>query len=64
MPSPEAKARQSIDRQLAVCGWRVQDRAAMKVEAQIKANLKRAARQRQAVLKRAFEGRLVGGYSN
>jgi len=33
MTTPEARARQNIDAQLAACGWLVQDRVAMNLYA-------------------------------
>lgn len=33
MPTPEQLARQEIDRQLATCGWIVQDRASVNLSA-------------------------------
>ena len=69
--TPEEKARQEIDRQLAACGWLVQDHKAMNIMAgwgvslasqavsQIDVNDLRASRLRQSILKRAFEGKLV-----
>jgi len=93
MTTPEARAHQNIDAQLAACGCLVQDRAAMnlyagrgvavrefpletgfadyllfverrmsvvqELERAVSVSLKRAERLRQAILKRAFEGRLV-----
>lgn len=53
MPTPEELARQNIDALLNACGWLIQDR-----QQTFEANLKRAWRLRQAILKRAFEGKL------
>jgi len=53
MPTPEELARQNIDAQLIACRWDGQE-----LEWAIEANLRRAGRLRQAILKRAFEGRL------
>jgi hypothetical protein len=57
MVRPEDLARQDIDRALAAAGWSVHDHA--ELEQTIRANLARAATLRQAVLKRAVEGKLV-----
>jgi hypothetical protein len=54
MTIPEARARENIDATLTACGWVVQE-----LDQIIEASLKRAGRLRQAILKRAFEGRLV-----
>jgi type I restriction enzyme S subunit len=48
--TPEEQARQEIDRQLAACGWVVQNHKAMNIM---------AGRLRQSIRKRAFEGQLV-----
>jgi type I restriction enzyme S subunit len=50
--TPEQKARETIDHLLDAAGWSVQSRDW--------ANLTRAGRLRQAILKKVFEGRLVG----
>jgi len=52
MPTPEQKARLKIDELLAAAGWDVQDRQSLNLYAGL----------RRAILKRAFEGRLVEQY--
>jgi len=71
MPTPEDLACQNIDKQLESCGWMVQSRNAINLYAGRgvavrefpletgEAGLVRAGRLRQAVLRSAFEGRLV-----
>jgi hypothetical protein len=63
MTIPEAQGRAQIDELLAVAGWQVQRGVEAQSEKYGKglldippANLKRAERLRQAILKRAFEG--------
>ena len=68
MPTPEELAGQNIDKQLEACGWIIQSRRSLNLyagrsvavrEFPLETGLARAARLPQAVLKAAFEGRLV-----
>jgi len=53
--TPEDHARQQIDAALLGCGWTIQ---VEELEAIVTANLQRAKRLQQAILQRAFSGRL------
>jgi len=61
-PTPEDKAREVIDRMLVKSGWHVCNinEANIYAHREIKTpNLKRAERLQQAILKRAFTGKLT-----
>ncbi len=57
--TPEEIARQQIDVILGRCGWTVQAIRTTRLSALVECNLKWAARLRQSVLRRAFEGKLL-----
>jgi hypothetical protein len=72
MPTPEEQAREIIDQKLIAAGWVVQDykqlnlgagsgwSGADEIEKELDQALTRHDRLRQSILKRAFEGKLVG----